>query len=121
MGSLVGVFPGRYSLVGDLAERYTLGLLSNTSRFHYEHYITECRAIFEKMQHLFFSFELGLNKPDPAIYRAVLEQSGWKAEESLFLDDSPENVAAASELGIQAVLIDQPDRVIEVAEKLMGK
>jgi len=117
---LVGVYAGRVEIIDRLANQFSLGLLSNTSRFHYEHYISECQPMFEKMQHLFFSFDMGLNKPAKEIYEQVLIQTGWRAEETLFLDDSPANIAGAASLGIQTVLIDQPDRVKEVAEALLG-
>ena len=51
------------------------------------------------------SFE-GLRKPDPAIFELALERMGGvTAQESLFLDDHPANVAAAEALGMQGILV----------------
>jgi len=50
------------------------------------------------------SYRLGLAKPDPGIYRRCLEELALTPEEVLFVDDDPDNVAAAAELGIKAVL-----------------
>ncbi len=52
------------------------------------------------------SSEVGLRKPDPAIYELALERIGGVAPESaLFLDDHPNNVRAAERLGIRGLLV----------------
>ena len=53
---------------------------------------------------IFVSGELGLIKPDPAIYRHVLAAIGTHPGDCLFIDDAPKNVTAARALGIQAHL-----------------
>ncbi|GAA3967467.1 HAD family hydrolase [Thermobifida alba] len=50
---------------------------------------------------LFFSCEIGLCKPDPAVYEHVLRELGVEPGETLFVDDREENVRAAAELGIR--------------------
>ena len=52
---------------------------------------------------LVWSFQLGIAKPDPAIYRYVLEKLGTRAEETLFLDDKRVNIDAARALGMGAI------------------
>lgn len=46
------------------------------------------------------SGEVGLLKPDPAIYRCLLQRFSLNPEELLFVDDIPANVAAAQALGM---------------------
>jgi putative hydrolase of the HAD superfamily len=53
---------------------------------------------------LVWSYQLGIAKPDPAIYRYTLAQLDSKPEETLFIDDKLVNVEAAQALGIQAFL-----------------
>jgi putative hydrolase of the HAD superfamily len=48
------------------------------------------------------SAELGVLKPDPAIYRWLLKTAGIAAEECVFLDDVPRNVAGAKAVGMEA-------------------
>lgn len=43
-----------------------------------------------------------LVKPDPAIYRLLLERNGLDAASCLFIDDSPKNVAGAQAVGMRA-------------------
>ena len=53
--------------------------------------------------HCFLSQEMGMAKPDPAIYESVLQQTGIPAKECLFLDDSKANCEAAGRLGINCI------------------
>src|SRR5262249_37093249 len=52
------------------------------------------------------SSDVGCRKPDAAIFRALLERCGFRADELLFVDDRPANVDAAAALGIRAHLFD---------------
>ena len=52
---------------------------------------------------LVWSFQLGMAKPDPAIYRHTLKRLGTRPEETLFIDDKRVNIEAARALGLQAI------------------
>jgi putative hydrolase of the HAD superfamily len=56
----------------------------------------------------FYSCRLGVTKPDPAIYAAVLADLGAEPAEVTFVDDRPDNVAAAAALGLRALLFTDP-------------
>lgn len=45
-------------------------------------------------------------KPEPQIYRLLLERYGLDPAETLFIDDRPVNIAAAEQLGIRGELFD---------------
>lgn len=53
--------------------------------------------------HHTWSCELGIGKPDPAIYTHTCKELDLLPPETLFLDDKPENIAAAAKLGLHAV------------------
>lgn len=108
MDLLIGVFPGREAQITALAQTYRLALLSNTSRFHFNHYAPQCAGMFERMDHVFTSFDLGQRKPDAIIYQTALAKAGWDAEETLFLDDSHTNIQAAAALGLQSFWVEHP-------------
>jgi 2-haloacid dehalogenase len=57
-------------------------------------------AFLDRFRAIFVSGELRLVKPDPAIFRHVIEAIGAPAGRCLFIDDSAQNVAAAAELGL---------------------
>lgn len=51
------------------------------------------------------SSEVGMRKPDPAIFHHTLDLLSTAAERSVFLDDFAGNIAAAGRLGIKGVLV----------------
>lgn len=50
----------------------------------------------------FWSYELGVAKPEPAFFTAILDRVGLEAHEVLFVDDSAANVEAARSIGLAA-------------------
>lgn len=56
---------------------------------------------------LLSSASIGASKPDPRAYQAVTEALGLPPEACAFVDDRPENVAAAAALGMRAFLLDR--------------
>ncbi len=90
--------------------RYTMAALNNESRELNDYRIRTfgLREIF----HVFFSScYTGQRKPDPAAYRYALELSQREPEETLFLDDRPENIAAAARLGLRTLEVHDPAQV----------
>ena len=82
-----------------------LVLLSNTCEVH-SHYYLNTFAVFSFFDGRVLSHEVGLRKPDPAIFRAALEEAGCGPEECFFVDDLTEHVAAARECGIDSVVFE---------------
>lgn len=86
-------------------EGYRLILLSNTNPFmmHWADSVD-----FDGMGHpisdyfdaLYVSYKVGMMKPNPMFFRKVLMDEQILPSETLFVDDGPRNVAAASQLGI---------------------
>lgn len=98
---LLGVMPGRVEAVRNLAQHYRLILLSNTNLIHQIAIAGECAPLFAYFERVFFSYKMGLRKPNPAIYTQALEMADMEAAESLFIDDNLENVAGAKAAGLQ--------------------
>jgi putative hydrolase of the HAD superfamily len=78
------------------------GLLSNMPCDLVTHLRTNCEWL-ENFDFKTFSSEVGLIKPDPAIYEHTLRGLGVSADEALFLDDREINIQAARVLGIHAI------------------
>src|SRR5215467_1021193 len=53
--------------------------------------------------HHTWSCELGIAKPDPAIYTYTCEKLGVAPSEALFLDDKAENIRAAEAVGLAGI------------------
>lgn len=66
-------------------------------------------ALDEHFDTLVISGEVGLRKPDPAIYHLACERIGRAPEQCVFVDDLPRNVEVAREIGMSAVLHDGDD------------
>jgi 2-haloacid dehalogenase len=62
-------------------------------------------------EYILVSGEVGLVKPDPAIYRLMLKKIGRPARECLFIDDSAKNVAAAKEMGFDTIHFQSPEQL----------
>jgi 2-haloacid dehalogenase len=63
-----------------------------------------CKArfpFFARFRGLTVSAEEGLVKPDPALYRRMIDRFGLEPAQTLFIDDVPENVEAARRLGFR--------------------
>ena len=87
------------SLIDD---RVCTGILSNlpaglAKRARAEH------EWFERVDAVTMSCDIGLIKPDPRAYAVALDAMGVSAKDTVYVDADPVNVAAAAELGMQAV------------------
>ena len=77
--------------------------LSNYSKKAYD----ECAGSLGFMPYMdggLVSFLAGKTKPDPEMYSMFLEKFGLRAEECVFIDDTPENVDAADALGLAGIV-----------------
>ncbi|QDU98069.1 HAD-IA family hydrolase [Lignipirellula cremea] len=81
---------------------HRLGVFSNTSSWHWA-YMRHRFSFFSFFAGAALSFEIGAMKPEPAAYAAAASLAGCAPEEIFFVDDRPENVAAAIVAGFQAV------------------
>jgi epoxide hydrolase-like predicted phosphatase len=66
------------------------------------------------------SSEVGLRKPDPAIFRRALELIELPPAECAFIDDIEHNVRAAEELGITGVHHTDVESTVPRLERLLG-
>jgi len=61
---------------------------------------------------IFISAEMGFAKPDPAIYKVVIDSLGQDPAELIFVDDFVENIKAARESGLNAVHFRNRDQAL---------
>ncbi|AOC95610.1 MULTISPECIES: HAD family hydrolase [Flavobacterium] len=96
----------RLEFLQELSKKYRLFLLSNTDSIHINTFEEKSGVSFYKdfydcFEKVYFSFDIGMRKPDPKIYQFVLEQNNLVAENTLFIDDKTENTDSAAALGIK--------------------
>jgi putative hydrolase of the HAD superfamily len=114
---------GVYEWIASLQSRYHLILLSNTSSIHAERFTKVSlgplgQNLFSLFNHVYYSFEMGLVKPDPAIYHRVLSEQSFSPSEVLFFDDNLANINSAKSIGIDSYLIDPNRTFIQIQEIL---
>lgn len=118
---LLGVYSGRNALIWRLKQKYKLAMLSNTNELHINHVKPECQELFSLFDKLFFSYEMGVRKPDAAIFERVLAEMGCTPQETLFIDDSHQHIESARKLGIQTLWLQHPDSLELAVEMLVPK
>jgi putative hydrolase of the HAD superfamily len=101
-----------------LRPRYRTGIISNS--FVGARHREQQRYGFAEMTDLIvYSHEAGISKPDPRIYQLACDGLGVPAADMVFLDDLPENVAAARQAGLHAVLFRDTGQAIADIEALL--
>lgn len=104
--SMFQPIPETVALVDELrAAGYRLYVLSNIIRESYED-LRERLTFWDRFEGIVVSYALKTAKPEPAIYRYLLDHYRLQPEECLFIDDMEANVAGARAVGIPAVRFD---------------
>jgi putative hydrolase of the HAD superfamily len=101
-------------------EGYRLGLITNNVR--------EGSAVWralvpvdELFDAVVDSSEVGMRKPNPAIYHHALDLlGGVPPAEAVFLDDSPGNVVGAQRAGLHAILVEEPEAAVRALDALLA-
>lgn len=109
--------PEMINFIKDLKMQYgfRIAAVSNEGRYAAEYRIkTFDLASF--IDDFFISCFVGFQKPDPAIYRMALEVTQTPLENVVYLDDRPNLVEAAEQLGIRGIA---NTSVEDVREKLL--
>ncbi|MDR3070040.1 MAG: HAD-IA family hydrolase [Propionibacteriaceae bacterium] len=68
----------------------------------------------DRVRHWVVSADVGVRKPDAAIYRSFLKSTGWVASQITFFDDRPANVMAARAAGMRSQLFTDVDEIRRV-------
>ncbi len=122
--AVMGEFPlYRLEFLQLLKTKYRLFLLTNTDQIHIEHFedtvgtsfFSDFYQCFEKV---YYSFEMGLRKPEKAIYQRIIKNHGLNPQKTLFVDDKIENTSAAIECGLKVwnLKVGKED-VVEIFDK----
>ena len=80
-------------------------------------YITEVMALFD---HVIESAKLGLRKPDPRIYRMMVEAIGVDPKHCVYLDDLGVNLKPAREMGMTTIKAVSASQAIAELEAVTG-
>ncbi|CAM3735334.1 HAD family hydrolase [Sphingobacterium prati] len=117
---LIGVPEGHHELLLQLKDKYRTFLLSNNNAIHYaycmnaiheKYAVADNEGFFEKT---YYSHLVGMRKPDTEIFELVMNEQRLNPAETLFIDDSPQHLATAKQLGWNIALCtkEKPLKVI---------
>lgn len=98
-----GVLPKVGELLSELSGLTRLAVLSNTNVLHAQFFRRRYGEAFVHFERVFLSHEIGTRKPEPECYQFALNQLCLRAEETVFIDDTSGNIAAARRLGMHGV------------------
>lgn len=97
-----------------------LAVLSNTIEPHAK--ALRDAGLYDGFDYLFLSHEVGMRKPDPAIYLHALQELNTKPEATVFVDDDPKNVEAAEALGLMGLVFTDAQKVVaELRRQVFGE
>jgi putative hydrolase of the HAD superfamily len=110
----------RWHILEKLSDHYRIFLLSNTNAIHVPYYSGVLKQKYgtNGYDHLFektyFSYELGMRKPNEDIFQHVIDDARLRPEETVFIDDFLENIETARKLGFGTIHLKAPLTLTDV-------
>ncbi|MBP3611123.1 MAG: HAD family phosphatase [Lachnospiraceae bacterium] len=116
---LVEEYSYSFAWIKELKDRgYRVYLLSNYGKTSFEAAREKNKLSFLPLvDGAVISYEVQMVKPEAGIYKALLEKYKLAAEECVFLDDKPENVAAAQRLGFHGIVVESGEQARKTLEE----
>lgn len=103
---------GTKDLVQELAKKYKVYFLSDNVKERID-YISKRYNFLDWFEGGVFSHEVGIRKPNPQIYKLVLEKAQVNADEAVFIDDKPSLLIPAKEIGMLTFAFESPEKLRE--------
>lgn len=107
---LIGIPAHRLDALKQLRTKYNVYILSNTNPVMWntriaEEFAKQGESLIAYCSGAITSFEEKVMKPDARIFEAACTKLGIKPQETVFLDDSATNTAAAAALGFETITV----------------
>jgi len=109
------LLPGIEQLLLQLKDKTRLLVLTNTNEIHAKEWRVRYADILKHFDRVFASHEIGVRKPSPESFHAILDYLGTTPDRVVFFDDTPDNVEGALSVGISSFVVNSP---CEVSERL---
>jgi glucose-1-phosphatase len=118
---LAGLFQDMVDYVARLKATNRVVCLSNTQAIHWRHILDHMLGadIFDAC---YLSHEMGLEKPDIAIYRELEDREGVTGDDIIFIDDTAANIKAARAAGwVNSIHHETIEKTIAIIESMLGR
>ena len=112
---LIGVPPVNHQILLEAKKKYRTFLLSNINEIHLNYITRYLKQEFQIesnddfFEKVYYSHLIRKRKPDPEIFAHVINDKGLEISETLFIDDSPQHLKTAHEMGFQTHLMTRQD------------
>ena len=103
-----------------LRPRYRTAILSNAWD-DLRGFLEDTWQIANAFDKIFISAEMGVVKPDPKIYKMVLETLELKPDQTIFIDDFLHNIEAARSLGMHGIHFKEKEKAMADLRALLAK
>lgn len=104
----------------EIRKKYKVYLLSNTNEIHYAAFAKMFKEqvgngrFDEQFVKTYYSHQIGLRKPSKECYQAVLTGENLEPGETIFIDDSLQNIEGAKLAGLHTFYLPSPHTVLEL-------
>lgn len=110
----------RVNLLDQLKKTHRIFLLSNTNEIHFKSYTSYMKETFKRdifsdvFEKAYVSHQMKMRKPDAEIFQFVLKENNLKKEETIFIDDSMQNIIGASKVGLKTIFLEKEKTVLDL-------
>ena len=109
-----------------LQKQYALYLLSNLNPFlqqwaESDAFSGDGHGLRHYIPYLYYSFQLRDYKPAPSMFRRMLDAAGLRAEDCVFVDDSPRNIEGCEAVGMRGLLVGKDEDWIAPLDDLLNR
>lgn len=121
---IIGLPSEGIALLKSLKDKFLLLALSNTNCSHLKainHHlmktanINDIKALFNKV---YYSFELGLGKPDKKIFEHVITDLQLEPSRTLFIDDNLDNIQTSQAMGFKTIHLIEQNHLLNELRKI---
>lgn len=101
-----------YKIIIDLYHKgYNLYILTNNTKVSYEY--VSSKINLEYFKGIVCSYQENIIKPDPEIYKLILNRYNLNINETIFFDDNHKNIQSANRIGLKSIQFKQPKDIID--------
>lgn len=110
---LLNIPPERIERLKELGKHKRLFLLSNINEIHRvacdrifdETFGADFGGIYSLFEKVYFSYEMGDRKPNPSIFKTVIQQQNLDPKRTIFIEDTRQHIEGAASVGLQTIHI----------------
>lgn len=111
-----GTIQGTKDIIKQLKSDSRVVCGTNTIDSHYYYLFNQ--GNYDIFDEVYASNLMGISKPDPDFYRYILKKEGIKPKNTVFVDDSEENILSAQKIGINSILFTDSESLKEQIKAL---